>query len=125
MLAFYMLKKFTSIVDGLQVFPDRMLENLDRSYGLVFSQPVLLALVGGGLGRDDAYRIVQRAASATWEQRRPFIDVLREDSAVTGVLSADALAACFDLATALADSGRVFDVLDALPDGLLPAESQP
>ncbi len=125
MLAFYMLKKFTAIVNGLQVFPDRMLENLDRSYGLVFSQPVLLALVGAGLSRDDAYRIVQRAASTTWEQRRPFIDVLREDAAVTDALTAESLAACFDIKTALADSGLVFDVLDALPAELLPAVSQP
>jgi len=61
---------------------ERMLENLEASYGLVFSQPVLLALVEAGLTRDDAYRTVQRDAMTTWESRRPFLDVLRDDSAV-------------------------------------------
>ena len=52
--------------------PSACCENLDASYGLVFSQPVLLALVEAGMPRDDAYRIVQRNAMRTWEERRPF-----------------------------------------------------
>src|SRR5205823_8235748 len=70
LLAYYLLLKMRGIVEGMQVHPERMLENLDRSYGLVFSQPVLLALVDAGLARDDAYRVVQEAARAAWEQRR-------------------------------------------------------
>ena len=62
--------------------PTACCENLDASYGLVFSQPVLLALVEAGLTRDDAYRIVQRDAMRTWEERRPFLDVLAEDADV-------------------------------------------
>ena len=62
LLAYYLLVRMTRVVDGLTVDADRMLENLDRSYGLVFSQPVLLALVASGLTRDDAYRIVQDTA---------------------------------------------------------------
>ena len=68
--------KFRAIVEGMHVYPERMRENLDASYGLVFSQPVLLALVESGLTRDDAYRAVQRDAMTTWEERRPFRDVL-------------------------------------------------
>jgi adenylosuccinate lyase len=113
MLAYYLLVKFKEIVEGLEVFPERMLENLERSYGLVFSQPILLALVASGLDRDAAYRIVQGAAMTAWEERRPFADILREDDDVTGRLSEERLAACFDLKAALANSGRVFDVLDA------------
>jgi adenylosuccinate lyase len=113
MLAYYLLVKFTEIVAGLEVFPDRMLENLERSYGLVFSQPVLLALVASGLDRDSAYRIVQGAAMSAWEERRPFADILRENPDVTARLSEERLAACFDLKAALANAGRVFDVLDA------------
>ena len=82
-LAYYVTVKFTAIVDGMVVHTDRMLETLDRSYGLVFSQPVLLALVEAGLTRDDAYRMVQRAAMRTWEERRPFLAVLEEDADVT------------------------------------------
>jgi adenylosuccinate lyase len=113
MLAYYLLVKFTEIVAGLEVFPERMLENLERSYGLVFSQPVLLALVASGLDRDSAYRIVQGAAMTAWEERRPFADILRENRDVTARLSEERLAACFDLKAALANAGRVFDVLDA------------
>jgi adenylosuccinate lyase len=113
MLAYYLLVKFKDIVEGLEVFPDRMAENLERSYGLVFSQPVLLALVASGLDRDAAYRITQRAAMAAWEERRPFLEILRADPEVTSRLTDERLAACFDLKAALANAGRVFDVLDA------------
>lgn len=113
-LTYYMAIKFREIVDGMVVNADRMLENLDRSYGLVFSQPVLLALVAGGCARDDAYRIVQRNAMATWEQRRPFREVLVEDSDVTAVLDVATLDACFDLDTALAHIGTTFEALDAV-----------
>jgi adenylosuccinate lyase len=120
-LAYYELVKFATIVEGMHAYPERMLENLDASYGLVFSQPVLLALVEVGLSRDDAYRIVQRNAMATWEQRRPFLDVLREDADVRAALPDERLAACFDLKRALANVGRVFDALDALDQ--VPLES--
>src|SRR5207237_7224747 len=78
LLAHYVMVKMRDIVEGMQVHSERMLENLDRSYGLVFSQPVLLALVDAGLARDDAYRIVQEAARTAWEQRRPLREVLEE-----------------------------------------------
>src|SRR5919106_885155 len=97
MLAYYLMVRFADIVEGLEVFPERMLENLERSYGLVFSQPVLLALVASGLSRDAAYRLTQRAAMTAWEQRRPFHEILAADPEVTDRLSSERLAACFDL----------------------------
>ena len=112
MLAYYLMVRFADIAEGLDVFPERMLENLERSYGLVFSQPVLLALVEAGLSRDAAYRITQRAAMAAWEERRPFQEILLADPEVTQRLSPERLAACFDLKAALANAGRVFDALD-------------
>jgi adenylosuccinate lyase len=99
-----------AIVEGMQVHPERMLENLDRSYGLVFSQPVLLALIDGGLGRDDAYRIVQEAARTAWEQRRPLREVLEQDERVT--LPASALDGAFSLDHALRNVGLVFAALE-------------
>jgi adenylosuccinate lyase len=113
-LAYYVLVKFRSIAEGMHVYPERMQENLDASYGLVFSQPVLLALVEAGMTRDDAYRAVQRNAMTTWETRRPFVEVLRDDADVLGALGAERLAACFSLDAALANVGRTFDALDAL-----------
>jgi adenylosuccinate lyase len=94
-LAYYVLVQFGTIVRGMRVHPDRMLENLDSSYGLVFSQPVLLALVDAGRTRDEAYRIVQRAATRTWEERRPFRSVLGEDPDVLDSLSPERLDECF------------------------------
>jgi adenylosuccinate lyase len=112
MLAYYMTVRFRAIIEGLVVYPDRMLRNLDGSHGLVFSQPVLLALVERGMARDDAYRLVQRNAMRTWEAERPFRDVLAEDPEVTAVLDGTALDVCFDLTRATARAGRAVDALD-------------
>jgi adenylosuccinate lyase len=108
-LAYYLLVQFRRIVDGLVVRADRMRENLDASYGLVFSQAVLLALVEAGRSRDDAYRIVQRDAETAWGERRAFRDVLSADPEV-GLLES-ALDECFDLGRALANAGRAVDAL--------------
>src|SRR5207244_1652606 len=101
-LAYYVLVQFGTIVRGMRVHPDRMLENLDSSYGLVFSQPVLLALVDAGRTRDEAYRVVQRAATRTWEERRPFRSVLAEDPDVLGSLSPERLDEWFESTADLA-----------------------
>src|SRR5215218_7764242 len=64
----YMLDRFAWLVEGLVVDPERMRRNLDSSHGLVFSQQVLLELVGAGMSRDEAYRIVQEHASRAWDE---------------------------------------------------------
>jgi adenylosuccinate lyase len=110
-LAYYMLVRFKGIVEGMHVDADRMRANLGASYGLVFSQPVLLALVEAGRSRDDAYRIVQRNATKAWEEQRSFLDILRDDREVTAALPAERLEACFDLERALEHAGRVFEAL--------------
>jgi adenylosuccinate lyase len=112
-LAYYLAVKFRTIVEGMVVHPDRMIENLDASYGLVFSQAVLLALVESGASRDDAYRMLQRNAMRSWEERRSFADVLREDPDVTGALDTATLSSCFDLERSLANAGRTVDALSA------------
>ena len=116
LLAHYVVTTFTTVAEGMRVYPARMLENLDSSFGLVFSQPVLLALVESGMGRDAAYRIVQRNAMTAWEERRSFHDLLADDPEVTAVLDEKALAACFDLGRAVAHIDRFFDALDAPKD---------
>ena len=113
-LAYYMTGRFRAIADGMIVDADRMRVNLDASHGLVFSEAVLLALVEAGLARDDAYRLVQHAATRTWEQRRPFHDVLTEDVEITAHLSAARLDDCFDLQRAVAHAARAVDALDAV-----------
>jgi adenylosuccinate lyase len=111
-LAYYSLRRAASLVTGLRVDAQRMLANLDRSYGLVFSQPVLLALVAGGLTRDDAYRIVQDDARRAWSEGIAFRTVLEKDPRVT--LPSEALDDAFSLERALRNTGAVFDALDAL-----------
>jgi adenylosuccinate lyase len=111
MLAYYMTVQFTKIVAGMRVYPERMLRNLDASFGLVFSQPVLLALVEAGKTRDEAYRIVQRNAMQAWQEERPFIELLRADDDVTTALDDARLVACFDLTHALEHATEVVDGL--------------
>ena len=110
LLAYYLLVKMRGIVEGMQVHPERMLENIDRSYGLVFSQPVLLALIDSGLARDDAYRIVQEAARTAWEQRRPLRAVIDQDDRVS--VSGDVLDQAFSLDQSLRNVGLVFEALE-------------
>ncbi len=92
----YMLDLFTYIVRGLQVYPERMKENMEASFGLVFSQRVMLALIDKGMTRQDAYKVVQANAMKSWEARTPYLDFLLDDERVTSKLSRDELAALFD-----------------------------
>ena len=75
----YMLDRFTWLVEGLVVHPERMRRNLDASHGLFFSQRLLLALVDSGLERDEAYRIVQRHAMRAWDEDMDFQQLVRAD----------------------------------------------
>lgn len=110
MLTVYMLRKATGLVTDLVIHPERARENLEvNSYGLVFSQSVLLALIDSGMSRDDAYRIVQAAARTAVETRTPFRSVIESDAAVT--LPADALNRAFDATRLLAHRERFLDAL--------------
>jgi adenylosuccinate lyase len=75
----YMLDRFTWLVDGLVVRPERMRRNLESSHGLYFSQRLLLALVESGLERDESYRLVQRNAMRAWEEEQDFRSLVQED----------------------------------------------
>ncbi len=94
----YMLDLTTYIIRGMTVYPERMQENMEMSYGLPASQRVLLALVDKGLKRQDAYKIVQMNAMKAWETKRPYIEFLLEDERVTAHLSRDEVTALFDQA---------------------------
>jgi adenylosuccinate lyase len=92
----YMLARLTGILDGLLVYPDRMLENLDRMKGLVFSQAVLLALARGGMTREAAYAVVQRNAMRVWAGEGHFRDLLAEDEELRATIEPAELEGCFD-----------------------------
>jgi adenylosuccinate lyase len=70
----YMFSKMQWMLDGLQTYPDKMLHNLNRTRGLIFSSKVLLALVNTGITREDAYIIVQRNAMAVWHDSQNAVD---------------------------------------------------
>jgi len=110
LLTYYVLRRMAAVVDGLEVDAPRMRENLDASHGLVFSQPVLLALVAAGMARDTAYRVVQRNALAAATSGKELRTLLEEDAEVT--VGADVLDEAFDLARSLRHAGRVFDHLE-------------
>ena len=108
----YLLAQTARVLEGLVVYPDRMRENLERSYGLVYSQRVLLALTESGLARQAAYEIVQRNAMRAWGERRSFLECLEADPAVTARLEPAALRACFDPDWHLRHVDAVFQRLD-------------
>jgi adenylosuccinate lyase len=110
----YMLDRFTWIVDGLVVYPERMLRNLDASHGLVFSHRLLLALVERGVARSEAYRLVQRNAMAAWDEERDFRALVSADTEIGARLDAAALADVFDLEATVRHVDTVFERLAAL-----------
>lgn len=107
MLAYYVTKRLTRVLANLEVDTQRMLDNLSSSFGVVFSQPVLLALVDSGLTRDDAYRIVQEDAASAWSQRQQLRTVLENDARVK--LSSKQLDDAFDLRRSLAHTSKTLD----------------
>jgi len=116
-LLHYMLVRFGSLVEGLVVRPERMRENLERGLGLHASSRLLTALVErGGLSREDAYAIVQRAALRAADERRPLRELIEADADVTRVLDARSIADCFDEAHLLRHVESIIARLDALED---------
>jgi len=110
----YMLDRFAWIVEGLVVYPQRMLRNLDASHGLFFSHRLLLALVESGLRRDEAYRLVQRDAMAAWDEERDFRALVEADAEIGAHLDGAALEAIFDLPSTVQHLDTVFDRLREL-----------
>jgi adenylosuccinate lyase len=104
----YLLDRFAWVVEGMQVYPARMLRNLEDSFGLTFSGRVLLALVEAGLARERAYELVQRSAMRAWEEELPLADLLAADPEVSAVLPGDELARAFDLDEALKSTDVAF-----------------
>jgi adenylosuccinate lyase len=107
----YMLDRFAWLVEGLVVFPARMEENLWSSHGLFFSQKLLLALVEAGLGRDEAYRLVQGHALRAWDEGRDFRELVRSDAELASRVELDGV---FDLSTYTRHVDVVFERLHAL-----------
>ncbi len=103
----HVLRRFTKIVRNMVVYPERMRENLERSRGVVFSGTILLELAKRGVSREQAYEWVQRNAMRSFQEQRPFKQLLLEDEEVGRVLSAADIERAFDLSVHLRHVDRV------------------
>jgi adenylosuccinate lyase len=107
----YMLVKWTSLMEDLLVYPERMMENVERTHGLVFSQKLLLELALAGLSREDAYALVQRAANETWETGKPFEETVRAQKEITDKLDEKTLRSVFELDSFVKEVDTIFERL--------------
>jgi adenylosuccinate lyase len=116
----HMLRRFTRIVQGMVVYPDRMKENLERSRGVVFSGTVLLELAKRGVSREQAYEWVQRNAMRSFAEHREFKSLLAADAEVTAVLSPGEIERAFDLNEQFVHVDEIFNRVFAVePEGAL------
>ena len=95
-LADYILSRLAGLLANLRVLPENMARNLDSSYGLFYSQRVLVGLLDLGLARQQAYELVQAAAMRSWDLRRPFKDEVLNDAEIRKNLSLETLERLFD-----------------------------
>jgi adenylosuccinate lyase len=107
----YMLNRFGNIVKNLTVFPENMLRNMERTFGLIYSQRVLLKLIDKGLSREEAYDTVQPNAMKAWEEQRSFRDIVEEDPKVQKFLTKEDLDDCFNYNWHLKNVDTIFDRL--------------
>lgn len=105
----YMLNRFANIVKDLTVFPENMKRNMERTFGLIYSQRVLLTLINKGLKREEAYDRVQRLAMQAWEEQRPFRPLVEADEVISKHLSKEEIADCFDYQYHLARVDEIFE----------------
>lgn len=92
----YALNRFTNIVDRLTVYEENMTENMNKTFGLIYSQRVLLALIDKGMVREEAYDLVQPKAMESWATKTPFRELVESGTKITEKLSEEELNACFD-----------------------------
>src|SRR5467141_1082212 len=105
----YMLHKAISLIDGLVVYPERMLENLNATRGLIFSGQLLLALTQAGVARETAYEWVQRNAMKVWDEEKDFHSLISADKDVTAHISEAEIDRVFAFDTYLRNVGRIFE----------------
>jgi adenylosuccinate lyase len=105
----YILSKTAGLLDELVVYPERMLENLNLTRGLVFSGQLLLALTQKGVSREDAYVYAQRNAMRVWDEGENFKDLVLADKDITGRLSTEEIEKVFSYEHYLRNVGKVFE----------------
>ena len=104
----YMLQKFTNLIDNLNVYPEHMKENLNKTRGLIFSQKIMLDLAKKGLSREEAYRIVQRISMQVCQGKENFNELLLRDPEMSQYLSESEIRRCFDYQDYLKNIDEIF-----------------
>lgn len=104
----YLLRRFAGIVKELTVFPENMRKNMERTFGLIYSQRVLLQLIDKGLKREKAYDCVQSLAMQAWEEQRPFRPLVEQNELIRKTLSEEEIEQCFDYQYHLAHVDTIF-----------------
>ncbi|MGI8920049.1 MAG: adenylosuccinate lyase, partial [Pyrinomonadaceae bacterium] len=104
----YILQKTISLLDGLVVYPERMIENLNATGGLIFSGQLLLVLTQKGLAREQAYEWVQRNAMKAWDENGDFQKLVKGDADINKNLTAQEIDRVFSLDTYLRNIGTIF-----------------
>ena len=92
----YMLNRFTNIVENLIVYPDNMLDNINKTFGVIYSQRFMLKMIEKGYSREKSYDIVQPNAMKAWEEKLSFRELMEQNSDVNSILSPDEIEDCFD-----------------------------
>lgn len=105
----YMLQRFTNIVKNLTVFPENMKRNMDATFGLIYSQRVLLKLIDKGMSREEAYDLVQPKTAISWDEQTDFRPLLEADEKIMSVLSKEELNDAFDYNYHLKHVDDLFD----------------
>ena len=101
----------TEVIRGLRVYKDKMLQNLESSRGMVFSQGLLLRLIEKGLTREEAYKMVQDCAKQVWDENRNFKEVVLKDRAIAKHLNKKEISTVFDYAYHTKHMGEIFERL--------------
>lgn len=110
----YMLNRFTNVVKNLTVYEENMRQNIDATYGVIFSQRVLLSLIDKGMSREDAYHTVQPLAMKAWNEKIHFKQLVEAEEAINERLSQTEINDCFDYTYHLKNVDRIFERLGLL-----------
>ena len=105
----YMLNRYSDVLSNLVVYEDRMLQNINKTDGAIFSQRVMNALIEKGLSREEAYDLVQILAMKSYNEKISLFDLLKKNKKVTSLLSLDEIKSCFSLDYYFKNVDEIYD----------------
>lgn len=105
----YQLNRFANVLEQLTVFPENMKDNMETTFGLIYSQRVMLQLIDKGLSREEAYDLVQPKTAQAWDEKKDFRSLLETDSKITSILTQNDLNDAFDYNYHIKHVDTIFD----------------